>query len=164
MAKRIPITSGLDNPILRTVSKPVEKVDKGLLKLIDDMHLTMKKEDGIGIAAPQVGVNLRLALAKLNPSTKDVKIIVMINPEISNKSLREATDQEGCLSLRKKWGNVSRAERLTVTYLDENWEKQKLNLVDLNARIIQHEVDHLDGILFWDRVKEEDKVTITDEE
>ncbi|MEK7545139.1 MAG: peptide deformylase [Patescibacteria group bacterium] len=150
----IPITSGLDNSILREVSKPVKKVDEALVELIADMHVTMKKEQGIGIAAPQVGVNLRLALAKLNPSAKKPNIIVMINPEITKRSMREQTDQEGCLSLREMWGSVARSESLTVTYRDADWEEMTLDLHGLNARIIQHEVDHLDGILFWDRVKE----------
>lgn len=155
IGKHILITSGLDHPILREISKPVGKVDEALLQLIADMHVTMKKEEGIGIAAPQVGVNLRLALAKLNPSAKKPNIIVMINPVITKRSMREATDQEGCLSLRGMWGNVARSESLTVTYRDAEWKEVTLELKDLNARIIQHEVDHLDAVLFWDRVKEE---------
>lgn len=121
------------------------------------MHATMKKDQGIGIAAPQVGVNLRVALAKLNPNTKEEKIITMINPEILQRSFRTQKDQEGCLSLRGKWGEVERSESLTVIFFDENWIENRLNLSQLNARIIQHEVDHLDGILFWDRVKDREK-------
>lgn len=206
----VPVTSGLDNPILRAVSKPVENfaerlnlklvqkpveklteklvgkpVQKPVLnlagksveksaeksmekssgdtaaeisKLLKIMHATMKKDQGIGIAAPQVGVNLRIALAKLNSNTKDEKIITMVNPEILNRSLRTQKDQEGCLSLREKWGEVTRSESLTVVFFDENWTENRLHLSGLNARIIQHEVDHLDGILFWDRVKDRKEI------
>jgi peptide deformylase len=159
----VPVTSGLKNPILRAVSKAVEipsgeKSHEGLseelVQLLEIMLDTMVKEEGIGIAAPQVGVNLRVALAVLNPHTRQKKMITMINPEISKKSLRTGEGEEGCLSLRGKWGKVDRALSLTVTYFDEHFQKQVLELEGLNARIIQHEVDHLDGTLFWDRVKE----------
>lgn len=150
---RLPITSGADNTILRTVSSPVKTVDKKLLKLISDMHVTMDLEDGIGIAAPQVGVNLRLALAKLNPGTKNENVIVMINPEILTHTEKKELGDEGCLSLRKKWGSVPRWHSLTVQFFDKKMQKITLALTDLNARIIQHEIDHLDGMLFIDRVE-----------
>lgn len=149
---RLPITSGADNTILRTVSKSVKSVDKKLLKLIGDMHVTMNAEDGIGIAAPQVGVNLRLALAKLNPGTKHENVIVMINPEILTHTDDKETNEEGCLSLRGKWGGVPRWANLTVQFYNKKMEKVVLALSELNARIIQHEIDHLDGKLFIDRV------------
>ncbi len=149
---RLPITSGADNTILRTVSSVVTSVDKKLLKLIGDMRTTMDEEDGIGIAAPQVGVNLRLALAKLNPGTKNENVIVMINPEILNHVDTRETNEEGCLSLRGKWGSVPRYQSLTVQFFNKKMEKITLALTDLNARIIQHEVDHLDAKLFIDRV------------
>lgn len=153
MKKPVPITSGLVNPILRKLSQPVEKVTSEIRDLISVMHATLKKEEGIGIAAPQVGVNLRLALAKLNSGTEKERIITMINPEIIKRSLRMESAEEGCLSLRGKWGKVSRATLLTVKFRDENWKEHVLHLDFLNARVIQHEVDHLDGILFWDRVE-----------
>lgn len=157
MAQPVPVTSGLKNPILRAISKPIEKVTPEIKKLIQVMKVTMEKEEGIGIAAPQVDVNLRLALVKLNPNSREEKIITMINPEILQKSLRTETGDEGCLSLRGKWGAVERAFSLTVKFLDPKWQEHVLKLDALNARIVQHEVDHLEGILFWDRVKEEDK-------
>lgn len=149
---RLPITSGAENEILRTVSKPVKHVDKKLEKLIRDMRETMDKEDGIGIAAPQVGVNLRLALAKLNPGGENETIITMINPEILTHAREKEENDEGCLSLRKKWGAVPRYQSLTVQFFNKKMERVTLALTSLNARIIQHEIDHLDGKLFIDRV------------
>ena len=148
----LPITSGADNSILRTVSAPIKKVDRLLEKLIRDMHETMNLADGIGIAAPQVGVNFRLALAKLNPGTKHENVIVMINPEILTHSRDKASHEEGCLSLRGKWGSVPRFTSLTVMFFNKKMEKVVLSLDGLNARIIQHEIDHLDAKLFIDRV------------
>ncbi len=152
---RLPITSGADNTILRTISSPIKAMDKKLQKLITDMHITMDAEDGIGIAAPQVGVNLRLALAKLNPGTKDELVIVMINPEILTHTDKKESNEEGCLSLRGKWGSVPRYQSLTVQFFNKKMEKVTLALKGLNARIIQHEIDHLDGKLFIDRVEGE---------
>lgn len=152
---RLPITSGADNTVLRTVSSPVKSVDKKLQKLINDMHVTMDAEDGIGIAAPQVDVNLRLALAKLNPGTKNELVIVMINPEILTHAKSQESNEEGCLSLRGKWGSVPRYTSLTVQFFNKKMEKVTLALKGLNARIIQHEIDHLDGKLFIDRVEGE---------
>lgn len=152
---RLPITSGAENKILRTISSPVVRVDKKLEKLIRDMQVTMNLEDGIGIAAPQVDVNLRLALAKLNPGTKNELVITMINPVILTHGREKVSNEEGCLSLRGKWGNVPRYESLTVQFFNKKMEKVVLALTDLNARIIQHEIDHLDAKLFIDRVEGE---------
>lgn len=149
---RLPITSGSDNEILRTVCKPIKRVDKMLEKLIRDMRETMDEEDGIGIAANQVGVNLRLALAKLNPGSDHETVIVMINPEILTHAREKEENEEGCLSLRKKWGAVARYQSLTVQFYNKKMEKVTLSLTGLNARIIQHEIDHLDAKLFIDRV------------
>lgn len=149
---RLPITAGADNTILRTISKPVGRADAPLKKLIRDMRETMDIEDGIGIAAPQVGVNIRMALAKLNPGTNHENVIVMINPEIVKHSDEKEEHEEGCLSLRKKWGKVPRWTSLTVQFYNQKMERVALGLDGLNARIIQHEIDHLDGKLFIDRV------------
>ncbi len=146
------ITSGADNEILRTVCKPIKSVDKKMEKLIRDMHVTMNEEDGIGIAANQVGLNIRLALVKLNPGTDHEMVIVMINPEILTHSKEKEENEEGCLSLRKKWGTVPRYKSLTVQFFNKKMEKVTISLSGLNARIVQHEVDHLDAKLFIDRV------------
>lgn len=151
----LPVTSGSDNTILRAISEPVRRVDKKLEELMRDMHDTMEFEDGIGIAAPQVGVNLRLALVKLNPGTKNQNIIVIINPVIVSHSDDKESAEEGCLSLRRMWGSVPRYTHVTVQYFNKKMEKVSLALMGLNARIVQHEVDHLDGKLFIDRAEGE---------
>jgi peptide deformylase len=148
------VEKGPKNKILRTESKPVTKVDKKLKKLIKDMEDTMFELNGVGIAAPQVGINLRLALARLNVDTKNELIIPLINPVISNKSKEMVDMEEGCLSLPKKWGSTPRHVSLTVTFETLKGDKQTLFLEDFNARIIQHEVDHLNAGLFIDRAHE----------
>lgn len=150
---RLPITSGADNTILRTVSAAVQRVDKKLEQLIRDMKVTMDIEEGIGIAASQVGVNLRLALVRLNPSTDHEMTITMINPEILDHSDVVASQEEGCLSLRGKWGSVPRYTKVTVEFFDKKMKRTVLQLEGLNARIAQHEIDHLNGMLFIDRVE-----------
>lgn len=147
----LPVEKGPKNTILRTESKPVGKVDKALKKLIKDMEDTMFDLNGVGIAAPQVGINLRLALARLNVDTKNELIIALINPEISNLSHEKADMDEGCLSLPNTWGPTPRHESLTVTFDTPRGGKQTLHLEGFNARVIQHEVDHLNAMLFIDR-------------
>ena len=149
----LPVTKGADNPILRTASSPVKKIDKKLKKLAQDMADTMMELNGVGIAAPQVGVNLQLALARLNVDTKREVLLVLINPEILQNSEHALDMEEGCLSLPGKWGSVPRGDSLTVTFQNLKGEQQTLHLEEFNARIIQHEVDHLNGMLFIDRAK-----------
>src|SRR3989338_4516946 len=150
----LPIEKGPQNKILRTESKPVIKIDKTLKKLIKDMEDTMFSLNGVGIAAPQVGVNVRLALARLNVDTKNELIVVLINPVIFNESSKMVDMEEGCLSLPGKWGPTPRHESLTVIFETIKGDKQTLLLEGFNARIIQHEVDHLNAHLFIDRAHE----------
>lgn len=137
---------GKDNPILRKKSKPIKSIDKKLKKFIKDMIATMHEAKGVGIAAPQVGVNDRLCIVTLN----DKKVVPMINPEIIYKSDEKEWGEEGCLSLPKEFGDVERSKEITVTYLDESENQITLKLKDFNARVVQHEIDHLDGVLFID--------------
>ncbi len=150
----LPIEKGPKNVILRAQSEPVGKPDKKLKKLIKDMGNTMFDLNGVGIAAPQVGVNLRLALARLNVDTPHEIIVILINPEISNHSKEMTEVDEGCLSLPRQWGPTPRHKSLTVTFQGLHGEKQTLHLEGFNARVIQHEVDHLNGMLFIDRAYE----------
>jgi len=150
----LPVQKGPKNKILRTESKPVKRVDKKLKKLIKDMEDTMFDLNGVGIAAPQVGVNLRLALARLNVDTKNEIIVALINPVISNESKEMVDMEEGCLSLPGKWGSTPRYESLTVTFENLKGDKHTLFLEGFNARVIQHEVDHLNAGLFIDRAHE----------
>ena len=145
------IQTGLENPILRTRSKEVEKLTPAVKKLIRDMHDTLHL-DGIGLAAPQVGENLRVILATLNPGTKKENTITLINPVITYFSRDTVIDEEGCLSLPKVFGDVERSYEIIVQYRDEQFKIEVLKLRGLNARIIQHETDHVDGILFADKI------------
>ena len=149
------LETGTDNTILRTVSKPVKKVDKSLGKLIDDMKETMDHENGIGLAAPQIGQNIRVIVAKFNHSTSSEINLGMINPEIISRSDEMEVGEEGCLSVPKQFDKVARNKTIVVKFLDIKGKENMLKLSGLNARIIQHEIDHLDGILFVDKIVDE---------
>ena len=138
------------NPILRKKSQPVANVlaDK-IQKLIPQMMAVMLAKDGVGLAAPQIGENLRIIVIAYKE-----KNLVIINPKIIKKSLLKDWDEEGCLSVPGKYGQVRRHKIVTLKYLNEGGQEQKLKASGLLARIIQHEIDHLDGILFIDKAKE----------
>lgn len=150
----MPVVQGADNSILRTPSKPIKQVTAELKSFAVDMTKTMEHENGVGIAAPQVGRNIRMAIVKLNPGEKNEIIFPIINPEIVEMSEEQDDGEEGCLSLRGYWGKVKRASRLLLRYTNLKGKEQTLELHGFNARIIQHEVDHLDGKLFIDRAYE----------
>lgn len=149
----IPLVTGKDNPILRTVSKKIPKMTKGIKRLIEQMHVTVRKERGVGLAAPQVGYNLQLALAQISGT-----FLVMMNPEILEYSEKMLPMDEGCLSLPGEWGEVKRYASLTVQFRDEKWRLRKLHLTDFNARVVQHEVDHLNARLYIDRIAEQKRL------
>ena len=141
------------NPVLRQKAKKVSQVDRGLQKLIDDMIETMKKAPGVGLAAPQVGVPLRLAVIEV-----DDKVTVIVNPEII-KTNGEVELDEGCLSVPGFWGRVNRAERVSVKALDRNGKELRIRDAEgLFAQVLQHEIDHLDGHLYIDRMETLDKL------
>ncbi|NCN07380.1 peptide deformylase [Candidatus Falkowbacteria bacterium] len=138
------------NPILRTKSQKVTDVlDSKIQKLIPEMLETMKDSNGVGLAAPQIGQNIRLLV--IGHKDKD---LVIINPKIIKKSLLKDWDEEGCLSIPHKYGQVKRHKSVTIKYLNEGGQEQTIKANGLLARIIQHEIDHLDGILFIDKVKD----------
>ncbi len=147
------IETGKDNPILRAKSKEVEKIDKKLLKFIENMKETMMVDNGLGIASPQVGVNLRVIVCHLNYDSPNAMIIPMINPKITFRSEEMIVGEEGCLSLPDQFGDVERHKEIVVKFLDKKGNEQVLRLEGMNATVVQHEVDHLDGVLFIDRVK-----------
>lgn len=147
----------MDNQILRTVSKPVAKVDKDLVKFVDKMKIAMEEEKGIGLAAPQVGRNIRVIVVRLDAEEKKFRDIGMINPEIIHFSEEKVLGQEGCLSIPGFFDEVERSKDIIVKFLDIKGNEHILRLEDLNARVVQHEVDHLDGILFVDRLEEQNK-------
>ena len=139
--------------MLRQKAKRVSQVDRTIQKLIDDMIETMKAAPGVGLAAPQVGVPLRLAVIEV-----DDKITVVVNPEIVKRTGETELD-EGCLSVPGFWGRLNRAERVSVKALDRNGKEQRIRDAEgLFAQALQHEIDHLDGYLYIDRMETLDKL------
>lgn len=149
---KLKIETGVKNPILRAKSKPVKKFDASLRKFAKDMKDAMVREEGLGIAAPQVGKNIRAFIVFLDYNKKSEKIVVMVNPEILKKSEEMEEGEEGCLSIPGKFAKVMRHKEITVEFFDLDCVRQVLNLRGLNARVVQHENDHIDGILFVDRL------------
>lgn len=137
------------NPILRKKSqKVVDVLDPEIQSLIKEMVKIMKKSDGVGLAAPQVGRNIRLVAV----SHKDGDLI-LVNPLIVKKSLLKDWDEEGCLSVPGKAGEVKRCKKVKIKFVDEKNFPRLFAAAGLLARVIQHEVDHLDGILFIDKAR-----------
>ena len=141
----LPIITGADNPILRGKNKPAEKVTKKLLQLIKDMEKTMEAAQGVGLAAPQVGQSLQLCLVPING-----KVTPLLNPVVSWKSKEWALDEEGCLSLPNIWLPVPRSVDIILQYMDHEGKKRECKLSAFEARVVQHELDHLDGVLIVD--------------
>ena len=149
------------DPFLRLKAKPVKKFDKELQTLIDDMYETMINEPGVGLAAPQIGESLRLVVIEYAEEPEEEgapepkpKRYVLVNPEIIEKSEEMVEGIEGCLSVPGLIGKVDRHEKITVKALTRHGKPQKVKAEGWMARIIQHEMDHLDGILYIDRASE----------
>lgn len=137
------------NPVLRKKAEIVKnQKSPEIRKLIEDMIATMKEAKGIGLAAPQVGVSARIFTVDI-----EGKISVFINPEVKDFSKETGPFEEGCLSIQKTWGPVARPKKLTIKATDENGKLVKIRAKGLLARVIQHEVDHLNGILFIDKAE-----------
>lgn len=137
------------DPILRKKSKKVEEINDRIRQLLDDMVETMNYANGVGIAAPQVGILRRLVIvydAELGP-------MKIINPEIVEFE-GEEVDIEGCLSVPSRQGTVKRPERIVVKYMDVNGEEETIEASGYLARVFCHEIDHLDGILYTDKAIE----------
>jgi len=140
------------DPRLKQVAEPVAAVDAAVRRLADDMLETMYDAPGIGLAAPQVGVARRLIVADVAPKDAPRAPHVLINPEILWVSDDDGTANEGCLSLPEHYADVVRPRALRVAYLDLQGERRQLEAEGLLATCIQHEIDHLDGILFVDHI------------
>ena len=138
------------NKILRQVSKPVEKVTKEEQTLMDDMLETMYHANGIGLAAIQIGVPKRIIVMDIQRKDQEKKPMYFVNPVIKNKNKELSTYEEGCLSVPNQFAEVDRPATCEVEYLDYNGEKKVLKANGLLATCIQHEMDHLEGILFID--------------
>jgi peptide deformylase len=142
----------LGDRVLRQPAKRIAKVDDEIRQLAKQMLQTMYSEEGIGLAAPQVGVHKQLIVIDCDPDNKTTPPLVLINPVITNFSQDTCVAQEGCLSIPKVFMDVTRPEEIEVSYKDEQGRPRKLVAKDLLARVIQHEMDHLNGVLFVDRV------------
>lgn len=143
------------DPVLKTKCKPVEEVDDQVRTLMNDMLETMYKNRGIGLAASQVGVLKRVIVvdvAGFKGEKEEPRPMFMANPVITRFSDERVVGEEGCLSLPDLYADVERAETISVEYLDENGEKQSLEADGVLSVCIQHEVDHIDGILFVDHI------------
>lgn len=140
------------DPRLKVTSKPVEKVDDSVRRLMDDMLETMYVSQGIGLAAPQVGVAKRVVVIDLARPGDAANPLKMANPEIIWRSAEETICEEGCLSVPDQYSEVSRAKAIKLRYLDYQNEIRELDAEGYLATCIQHEIDHLDGVLFIDRL------------
>ena len=178
MAMSILKVARMGHPVLRTRAKPIDPGDiksPRVQQLIDDMFETMHEYQGVGLAAPQVHVSVRLFVAGLPPKRSgdgkeeeedsDVKVPLMalINPEIKPVRTPVVEDWEGCLSIPDIRGKVPRAETIHVNAYDRKGRRVDLQARGFTARVIQHETDHLDGVLFVDRMRSFDTLTFLDE-
>ena len=138
------------NEILREISLPVEKFDEDLQKIMDDMLETMYAAPGIGLAAIQIGVPKRIIVLDIDQKEGHKNPMFFVNPEIINKSDNNSIYEEGCLSVPGQFAQISRPEKCHIKYLDYNGQKQEIKAEGMLATCIQHEMDHLEGILFID--------------
>ena len=152
------------NPVLRGSAKPARRIDRATRKLMDDMVETMRDAPGVGLAAPQVGVDLRVIVVEVPADMEDESeeaetlLWAVADPEIVWASEALVEDQEACLSIPNLYGDVPRHEAIRVQALDRSGRRVTLELEGFAARVFQHEIDHLDGILFTDRVTGFDKL------
>ena len=138
------------NQLLRQVSRPVEKVSQEIQNLMDDMLDTMYSANGIGLAAIQIGVPKRIIVIDIGKDKEKKEPQYFVNPVIKNKNSILSTYEEGCLSVPNQFAEIDRPSKCEVEYLDYNGEKKLLKAEGLLATCIQHEMDHLEGILFID--------------
>jgi len=160
------IQTGTENPILRQTSTPIEEINRDVRKLARDMKSTIGPAHGMGLAAPQVGVNVRMILINV-PSeyyaetgcdlVDQYQHLILINPEITSHSEYQCVFEEGCLSLPDFYGDVSRPCSVIFRAKLLSGEEVESKAGGIFARILQHEIDHLDGVLFDDYVKEKKK-------
>lgn len=137
------------DPLLRQISKPVDRIDKKLQRFLKDMADTMYAEDGVGLAAPQVGVLKRVVVIDVGD---ELGLLELINPVITKRE-GSVVSGEGCLSVPDFEGEVERAESVECEFTDRTGQRMVLNASGLLAVCIQHELDHLDGILFVDKAQ-----------
>lgn len=142
----------LPNPVLREVAQPVENIDSATLQLLDDMVDTMYDAVGIGLAAPQIGISKRLIVMDCSREGEPPEIWKMINPEIIARSEETSKMEEGCLSIPGYNGDVTRPAEVEVKFTDIEGNAQQITASGLLAACVQHEIDHLNGVLFIDHL------------
>jgi len=142
----------LPDPVLRQASKPIERVDGELKRLADDMLETMYDAPGIGLAAIQIGVPRRVLVIDVAREGEDKQPQVFINPEILKSSEERSVYEEGCLSIPDYYAEVERPAVITLKYLDRDGKEQTIDADGLLATCLQHEIDHLNGVLFIDHI------------
>jgi peptide deformylase len=150
----LPITK-VPEPVLRMKARKVKKIDPSIKKLIDDMIETMHDAPGVGLAANQVGVLLRICVIHVPGD----EVVTLINPEIVRRSGTRLCEGEGCLSLPGYKGAVPRSEKVVVKGMDREWHPVRYHAEELFAEAIEHEVDHLNGVLYFDYLEGIDKLT-----
>ena len=167
----------MGHPVLRTRARPIDSREIGTPRIqqhIDDMVETMREYQGIGLAAPQIHVGLRLFVAGLPPDPDEepedgeeegarVPLMALINPEIKPIGTATKEDWEGCLSIPGIRGKVPRATAIEVSAYDRKGRRLEMRVQGFTARVVQHETDHLDGVLFFDRMKSFETLTFLDE-
>ncbi len=149
----LPLSKYPDDHVLRQKANRVPAIDSSTLKLIDDMIETMQQSKGVGLVAPQVGISLRLIVLQM-PGEEP---FVMVNPEIIKKS-GEQQVTEGCLSVPGYYGELKRADKVTAKGLDRNGKEIRIRAAGLLAEALQHEIDHLNGVLYIDCIGETGKL------
>jgi peptide deformylase len=156
----------MGHPVLREVAGEVDPTtvrSPAFQKLIDDMIETMVEYDGIGLAAPQVHESVRLFVAGVEGSGDNLKIVPFVNPVITPVGDDTTDDWEGCLSIPDLRGRVPRARDILIRALDRRGKPFEMTLKNFPARVVQHETDHLDGVLFFDRMRQLDSLTYIEE-
>ena len=158
----LPLTK-IPDPFLLAVSLPVETIDDDIRVFAQDMLDTMYNSGGVGIAAVQVGKLLRITAIDVNYRDGERKPLIAINPEILASSKEQSSYDEGCLSVGPYRGSVSRPARITVSYTDLEGEKHQIEADGILATCFQHEIDHMDGVLFFDHLTKEQRQEILDQ-
>lgn len=148
------------DPVLRKVAEPVKTINKELRQLAADMIETMRDANGIGLAAPQVGESIRMVVVDFDPENHEPR--VLINPVIVRRSRQKETIDEGCLSFPGLRSKVKRALKVTCEAQNLDGDVVEYQVEGLPARAVQHEIDHLDGMLFVDKVGPSDKLALRD--
>lgn len=140
------------HPTLKTPAAPVGTVDDGVHALVDDMFETMYAAPGIGLAAPQIGIKQRLVVIDVAGKDEPPQPMVLVNPEIVAEGEGRVVAEEGCLSLPDIYADVERPERVFVRFVDRDGATREMDVDGLLARCVQHEIDHLNGVLFVDHL------------